>query len=121
MRSDNTPKYIQNWEQLLRINPGTARLIEKIFRLPSTVPLLPTLNPDRVKAEDIRRLQKFEKQGIYYRKEDLEKIIGVDHKRPSFVNGQAVSYKKLVNTDLTVNLSNEVTNLITEMKLSHFV
>lgn len=70
-------------------------------------------------SDDIRRLHNFEKQGVYFRTEDLEKITGVkDNKKPTTVNNQLVSYSKLVNTELTKNLADDSKQFLQEAKTS---
>ncbi|TGK28127.1 c-di-GMP phosphodiesterase [Leptospira gomenensis] len=64
--------------------------------------------------EDVTRLQKFESQGIYFLISDKDKFI--QPKKPDSVNGREVSFTKLVNTDLTIALAREASDLLEELK-----
>ncbi|MDV6234147.1 c-di-GMP phosphodiesterase [Leptospira ellisii] len=66
--------------------------------------------------EDVKRLQKFESQGIFFLISEKDKFIQT--KRPDSVNGREVSFTKLVNTDLTIALAREASDLLEELK--HF-
>ncbi|MBM9499319.1 c-di-GMP phosphodiesterase [Leptospira sp. 201903071] len=66
--------------------------------------------------EDITRLQKFESQGIFFLISEKDKI--VKNKKPDSIHGRGVSFTKLVNTDLTIALAREASDLLEELK--HF-
>ncbi|RHX92052.1 c-di-GMP phosphodiesterase [Leptospira stimsonii] len=66
--------------------------------------------------EDITKLQKFESQGIFFLISEKDKI--VKNKKPDAVHGREVSFTKLVNSDLTVALAREASDLLEELK--HF-
>ncbi|PJZ62830.1 c-di-GMP phosphodiesterase [Leptospira adleri] len=66
--------------------------------------------------DDITKLQKFESQGIFFLISEKEKII--KNKKPDSVHGREVSFTKLINTDLTVALAREASDLLEELK--HF-
>ncbi|MBM9579066.1 c-di-GMP phosphodiesterase [Leptospira sp. 201903070] len=66
--------------------------------------------------EDITRLQKFESQGIFFLISEKDKI--VKNKKPDSIHGREVSFTKLVNTDLTIALAREASDLLEELK--HF-
>ncbi|AOP32528.1 c-di-GMP phosphodiesterase [Leptospira tipperaryensis] len=66
--------------------------------------------------EDITRLQKFESQGIFFLISEKDKI--VKNKKPDSIHGREVSFTKLINTDLTIALAREASDLLEELK--HF-
>ncbi|RHX82489.1 c-di-GMP phosphodiesterase [Leptospira yasudae] len=64
--------------------------------------------------EDVTRLQKFESQGIYFLISEKDKF--AKPKNPDSVHGREVSFTKLVNSDLTVALAREASDLLEELK-----
>ncbi|PJZ71125.1 c-di-GMP phosphodiesterase [Leptospira perolatii] len=71
---------------------------------------------DYASDEDINRLQKFEAQGIYYLHSERNKIRIESEDRPDAINGQRVSYVKLVNPQLTLQMAREASNLLMELR-----
>ncbi|XDD50370.1 c-di-GMP phosphodiesterase [Leptospira sp. WS92.C1] len=64
--------------------------------------------------EDVKRLQKFESQGIYFLTSEKDKF--ARPKNPDTIHGREVSFTKLVNSDLTIALAREASDLLEELK-----
>ena len=69
-------------------------------------------------GDDISKLQKFEKQGIYYNRDDIESLLGNETNNPDSVNGQKVSFAKLVDPTLTIQLAKDTDNFFADLKNS---
>lgn len=68
-------------------------------------------------GDDITKLLRFESQGIYFLKSEFEKISGGKQgDGPNNVNGRDVSFAKLVNAELTVDLAKNASNFLSELK-----
>ncbi|TGK21067.1 c-di-GMP phosphodiesterase [Leptospira fluminis] len=68
---------------------------------------------DMATGDDINRLQKFEKQGIYFLLSEIGKINPGSGRRGY---GGDPSFDRLINPDLTVNLTKGATELLQEIK-----
>ncbi|RHX87648.1 c-di-GMP phosphodiesterase [Leptospira stimsonii] len=72
---------------------------------------------ENANGDDITRLLKFESQGIYFLKSEFEKISGGKQASgPNSVNGREVSFTKLVNSELTVDLAKNAAEFLSELK-----
>ncbi len=68
-------------------------------------------------GDDITKLLRFESQGIYFLKSEFEKISGGKQgDGPNNVNGRDVSFAKLVNAELTVDLAKNASKFLSEFK-----
>lgn len=70
---------------------------------------------DSATEADINKLQKFELQGIYYLLSERDKIT-IRPDLPDAVNGKKVSFIKLVNTDLTIQMAREASSLLKDLR-----
>ncbi|PNV76059.1 hypothetical protein [Leptospira inadai] len=64
---------------------------------------------------DINRLQKFEAQGIYFLISERDKVT-IKFDLPDSVHGRKVSFIKLVNPGLTVQLATDASSLLKELR-----
>ncbi|TGM97695.1 c-di-GMP phosphodiesterase [Leptospira dzoumogneensis] len=70
---------------------------------------------DSASEADINKLQKFELQGIYYLLSERHKV-GIQVEQPDSVNGKKVSYIKLVNPDLTLQMARQASDLLKDLR-----
>ncbi|EQA44458.1 HD domain protein [Leptospira broomii serovar Hurstbridge str. 5399] len=68
---------------------------------------------DMASADDINRLQKFEKQGIYFLAAEIGKIRPGSGRRNSSLDP---SFEKLIDPELTINLTKGASDLLQEIK-----
>lgn len=70
--------------------------------------------------EDITKLLKFEFQGIYYRKEDTDKIYTGEKSRPTHVYGKPVSFTKLLDPEKAKEQAKAAEELLEDLKRTSF-
>ncbi|TGK01587.1 c-di-GMP phosphodiesterase [Leptospira langatensis] len=70
---------------------------------------------DNATEADINKLQKFELQGIYFLLSERHKVT-VNAEHPDAVNGRKVSFIKLVNPDLTIQMAKQASELLKDLR-----